>query len=129
MGALLVGAVLATGACRDDAEPTRPSAQPQTSDFQQTALTTVGDPLIAYARQIPGFGGFFLDRNGVPTVYLKDPSQRATAEQVLGGVVREFGYTPSQMRVLKGDYDYLQLATWHGRALSRVFAVGAHRSG
>jgi hypothetical protein len=57
LGTVLIGVVLATGACRDAFEPTRPNAGPQSPNLQVSAQVTAGDPLIAYANQIPGFAG------------------------------------------------------------------------
>ena len=126
--ALLAGVILATGACRDDSEPTGPGV-PDPSSALQAAQATTGDPLGAYARRIPGFGGFFIDGSYQPTVYLKNPQQqRATAQQVLSGAMREFGFAPSQLRVLQGQYTYLQLAAWHRKAWPILFSRvrGAH---
>ena len=43
---------------------------------------SVNDP-VGLARGVRGFGGFFLDREGAPTVYLADPSERGAAERAL----------------------------------------------
>ena len=40
------------------------------------------DDPIALARTVPGFGGFFYDVDGSPTIYLKDAGQRGRAERV-----------------------------------------------
>ena len=38
---------------------------------------------LAVAHVVPGFGGYFLDASGQPTVYLTDPGRRSEAEQAL----------------------------------------------
>jgi hypothetical protein len=45
---------------------------PEIAERRQEAQGVGLDPLLAHARNIPGFGGFVLDRDGQPTVYLKD---------------------------------------------------------
>ncbi|MEZ0334697.1 MAG: hypothetical protein ACAI18_11860, partial [Gemmatimonadales bacterium] len=67
--------------------------------------------------------GFFLDRDGQPTVYLKDARQRGTAEAGLAGTLRELGMTTSQLRILKGEFDYLQLNDWFTRAAPAALAI------
>ena len=104
---LVVGSVIITTACQDESPTTGPSAPPDLPDLQQVPVSA--DPLLAHARAIPGFGGFFLDRNGRPTVYLKDASQRRSAEVALAGTLRQLGASSSQLQVLQADYDYLQL--------------------
>ncbi len=120
--ALLIGSTLVVGACRDDAPPTGPSAPP-TPALTQAAQDPWPDPLLAYARAIPGFGGLFLDPNGVPTVYLTDLRQRSTAERVLGGELRRLGAATSQLRVVQGDYEYLQLHDWFTKAMPQALGV------
>lgn len=57
--------------------------------------------LARMSQAIPGFGGFFYDRSGRATVYLTDPADpRAVA--LLG----------PDVRVLRGDFDFVALRTW-----------------
>ncbi len=61
-------------------------------------------------RQVPGFGGFYLDR-GIPTVYLTDVQQRAAAEAALASQ----GHDPSLVQVRKADFSFAELEHWRGR--------------
>ena len=116
-----MGSVIITTACQDESPTTGPSARPDLPDLQQVPVSA--DPLLAHARAIPGFGGFFLDRNGRPTVYLKDASQRRSAGVALSGTLRQLGASSSQLQVLQADYDYLQLNDWFTRAGPEALAV------
>ena len=49
--------------------------------------------------------------------------QRAAAERALGGFLREHGLAPSRLRVLKTDFDYLQLHGWFRRLSPGVLAA------
>ena len=126
---LVMGSVVVAGACRDDSVPVGPEASPSTPALERAAQGPPGaqdnspDPQVAYARAIPGFGGLFLDRDGVPTVYLTDARERGRAEQVLDGALRELGATGSQLRVVRGDYDYLQLDGWLNRLAPEALVV------
>ena len=122
-GVLVGGSALAIGACHDDSPITGPSPGPEIAELRQEAQGVGLDPLLAHARHIPGFGGFFLDRDGQPTVYLKDARQRGTAEAGLAGTLRELGMTSSQLRILKGNFDYLQLNDWFTRAAPAALAI------
>jgi hypothetical protein len=75
---LVAGTVL-FNACSDTTQPTPASDDKVGFD----PLQQPDDP-IALVRNIPGFGGFFFDREGVPTVYLRDVSARAQVERALG---------------------------------------------
>lgn len=73
--------------------------------------------------QIPGFGGFYVDRSGTPTVYLMAGADRAPAEQALGAFIRARGLTPEALRVVTADYSYRQLETWYHRLSPEALAV------
>jgi hypothetical protein len=121
LGLPAAAAALAVTACRETFEPTS-GKQPSTADLQQLAQQSSPDPL-ALGRTIPGFGGLFLDSNGKPSVYLTDLRQRAAAERALSGFAVAEGFAPSQLNVLKGDFDYLTLDSWMSRATPEVLAV------
>jgi hypothetical protein len=75
------------------------------------------------AQAVPGFGGYFLDGAGVPAVYLTDASQRPAAEQALAGFLADQGFAPADLRVLQGQYEYVQLDEWYRQARRSVFSV------
>jgi hypothetical protein len=126
--ALLAATVLAA-ACRDEPSPVGPAPQPEGPALQRaqgapSAGRVAPDPQAALARDIPGFGGFFLDpATGAPTVYLTDVRQRGAAERALAQTLGEHGATPAQLRVVQGDYDYQQLDGWLDQMASDALAV------
>src|SRR5262245_62712844 len=70
-GALLAaGMLVAVGACSDVSNHTGPS-EPATAPSLEPRVQqpSANDP-VALAHGVRGFGGFFLDRAGAPTVYL-----------------------------------------------------------
>ena len=77
--ALAVATTLGIGACSDDTVlPTAPAAVPDLA--QVGAQQELADDPVALARAVPGFGGFFVDDQGTPTVYLANPGQRGERE-------------------------------------------------
>jgi hypothetical protein len=85
-GATAAGALLFLATCSDQRQPTGPSEDPSGPDL--TPFQGSPEDPVALARAVPGFGGFFLDARGNPTMYLKDPGQRARAEQALAPYLR-----------------------------------------
>jgi hypothetical protein len=123
LGLPLAALVLAVSACQESVEP-NPTAgiPPESPELQRLAQEPSPDP-VALARVVPGFGGLFLDSSGRPAVYLTDPRQRGVAERALAGFARSEGFSPTQLQVLKGDFDYLTLDAWTGRATPEALAV------
>jgi hypothetical protein len=124
LNVLVVAGAGATAACNDDSSTTGPSPRPEPEPPQlaQSQGVTL-DPLLTQAQAVPGFGGFFLDQGGRPTVYLKDPGQRGAAEQALAGTLRALGKSPTDLTVMKGTYEYRQLHQWFTRAQPEALAV------
>jgi hypothetical protein len=121
-GAVAIGVLLASAACQDvpPPSPTEPDAR-----FAVSPAAVSDDPApdpLDVAKVVPGFGGYFLD-NGVPTVYLTDPSRRPEAENALAGFLADRGFTASALRVRQASYDWSQLDAWHEKAWPRVLAV------
>lgn len=116
------GSLLVAAACSDQNEPVAPSTQPESSSLKPTLQAADDDP-IALARAVPGFGGFYLDSQGTPVVYLKNAAERSNAEQALEPFFRAHGLAASQLRVLPAKYDWAQLERWQARASAEVLAV------
>jgi hypothetical protein len=126
LGLLLLSSALFAGACRDDSPLSGPTPPGGSLDSPSSPLGTLGraEPHLAYARAIPGFGGLFLDPGtGVPTVYLTDLRQRSSAQTTLSGALSDLGFAPSRLQVLQGDYDFIQLDTWLGKAAPEALAL------
>ncbi|MGH7580668.1 MAG: hypothetical protein ACREM9_10885, partial [Gemmatimonadales bacterium] len=116
---LAVGAVLVLASCTDQTDPVAPS---QTPDPALAARQGTGKDPNALGRVVPGFGGFFLDAQGVPTVYLKDAGKRGDVEQALAPYLRARGMVPGRLQVRRGDYDWSQLERWFSGASAEALA-------
>lgn len=115
-----IGVVIA--ACSDTTQPTTPADQTQSSPDFRTAQQPAADPN-GLARGVRGFGGFFIDEQGTPTIYLKDAAQRGNAERALGAWLQTRGLAPSALRVLKGDFTWADLERWQVQASEQVLGV------
>jgi hypothetical protein len=123
--ALAAAAIVALGSCSDDT--TQPSAPGGPSAAPDMALTAaqqdLADDPVALARTVPGFGGFFVDAQGTPTVYLTNAGQRAAAEQALGPWFRERGRPAAALRVLPARFAWTDLERWYAQATPEALAV------
>ena len=120
-GVAVAGALLFVASCSDQRGPAGPSEDPTDvglSPAQSAALEPA-----ALARAVPGFGGFFIDAQGAPTVYLRDPGRRGQVEQALAPYLRAHGLGTARLKVLKGDYDWAQLEGWWVSASAEALAV------
>lgn len=120
---LFLMAAAALAACDRGPEPLGPDAHAGGAT-QLAAVSTdpTPDPL-AVAQAVPGFGGYFIDETGAPTVYLTDPAQRPAAEVALAGFLSSFGWSASDLRVRQGQYGYAQLDGWYRGSWARALAV------
>ncbi len=121
VAALLAFALGAAG-CSDGSQPTVPSDQPDDPSLRAATQGRPDDPH-ALARGVRGFGGFFLDAQGTPTVYLKDAGQRANAEQVLAPWLRANGLGGTGLQVRHGQFDWTELERWQGQVSAEALAV------
>lgn len=77
---------------------------------------TIDDLFAEVAKQVPAFGGMFIDSQGNLSVYLLDPTQKAAAESAIASVFGRDRIPPNGVRVLPGQYGFLQLKEWFNRA-------------
>lgn len=119
---LAVAAVLAVAACQGDPTPTAPRATPVSPSLQvgQGAGAPSADEL---DRQIPGFGGFFLDRDGSPTVYITRGNGRGPAERALAGYLSARGLSAAALQVREATYGWQQLQRWQDAATNGAFQI------
>ena len=114
---LVAGTVLFS-ACSDTTQPSTPAQE-------SVGLEPVQEPddPVALVRGIPGFGGFFFDREGVPTVYLRDEAARAQVERALGPWLATQDIRPAALRVRRADYDWASLERWQGGATGATLSM------
>ena len=113
---LLAAAALVLAACQDSSSPTSP-------DFALAGAQSGDLPAAAeFARQVPGFGGFYLDASGAPVVYLTSGASQAAAARVLAGYLRAKGLSTASIRVLQARYNWQQLDRWQAAATPAALA-------
>lgn len=112
------GSLLLAAACTQTDDVAGPSSQRPSPRVSQEAQAPSPDDL---DRMVPGFGGFFLDRTGTPTVYLTEAGSRGAAERALDGYLARRG--PGQLRVARAQYQYRQLEGWYQRLTPAALAV------
>jgi hypothetical protein len=120
--AWVAGTAILAGACSETTQPNIPTDQSPSSPDLRTAQQPAADPN-GLARGVRGFGGFFFDAQGTPTIYLKDAGQRGNAERALAGWLQARGLSPASIRVLKGDFDWSDLEQWQVQASEQVLGV------
>ena len=119
---LAAGAALAISACQENSTPTSPDA----GLVPNAARQSRGPELPSAAefdRQVPGFGGFFLTRDGIPTVYLTRGANRAPAERLLAGYLAAKGLSTAAVHVAEARYGWKQLERWQESATVEALAV------
>ncbi len=119
---LITGTILLASSCSNDS--TQPTPTTDQLDAAKIAVQqgSPDDP-VALARSVPGFGGFFVDEQGTPTIYLKDAGQRGVAETALAPWFTSRGRALATMRVLKADFDWSELDRWFTQTSAEALGV------
>lgn len=120
--ALAAAATIAIAACQDAPAPTavEPAVpSPALQRSQGSGLPSAAE----LDRQIPGFGGFFLDGSGTPTVYVSRGASRAPVDRALGRYLNGRGLAASSTRVLEGRFGWAQLERWQIAATESAFEI------
>jgi hypothetical protein len=116
-----LGLALLVAGCSDMGQPAAPSdpSDPSLAAARQGISEHPND----LARAVPGFGGFFLDAAGTPTVYLRDPARKSEVARALGPYFRAAGIQPSLLRVQHGQFDWALLERWQAGPGNAALAV------
>lgn len=117
---LAAGLVVVAASCRDSSTPAEPDADllaARAQAAQSADLPSTGE----LDRQVPGFGGFYLDASGTPTIYLTRGSARANAERALAGYLNARGLGVASLRVQEARYGWQQLERWQAAATMAAF--------
>lgn len=122
LAALAAVILLVSGACSDAPTAAAPGDAPRLSASASVSSDPAPDQM-AVAAAVPGFGGYFIDASGAPTVHLVDASARPAAEQALAGFLADRGWTAEDLRVRAADYSYAQLDAWYRQVRPDAFAV------
>ena len=119
---LAAGLVIVAASCRDSSNPTGPDAGLLAARGGQAGAPADLPSNAELARQIPGFGGFYFDASGTPTVYLTRGSARAGAEGALAAYLRAQGLGVAALKVQQAQYAWQQLERWKSVATDAAFA-------
>lgn len=118
---LTVCAVLLAAACSDQDQNLTPTDVPNPS-LKATAQQPVTNPN-ALARAVQGFGGFYYDAAGAPTMYLKDPGQRGNAERALSPYLSSHGVAASRVQVKPGRFSWAELESWQSKVSAEALKL------
>jgi hypothetical protein len=110
-------------ACSELDSPSGPSAAEPPEPAFAVQAGDRGDEMSALARTVPGFGGLYLDDDGVPTLWLRNPAGRATAEPAVRAFLRARDIDAASLNVRQATHDWQQLERWFDRANDEVFAL------
>jgi len=93
----------------------------------RSPVRTIDDEFADLATTIPGFGGMYIDENGVLNVFVTNPPA-AVPNEPIEAILTKLGEGPraqslaASKLIRKGDYDYRQLRDW----FVTLNAVGDH---
>lgn len=118
--ALACGVVLLATACSDQNEPAAPTGPDAAS--RAIAQGRSDDPN-ALGRSVRGFGGFFYDESGAPTMYLTQAAQRGAAEQAISPYLQKHGIAAGRVQVRQGRFAWDDLETWKTRISTEAIGV------
>jgi hypothetical protein len=97
---------------------------------QAPGIESLDDQFAAIARQVPGFGGLYLDQDGTMKVYMegqKGPVNDNLISSLEGVITREIGggerLTHSGVEVIEGQYGFLDLQSWHQELSPAVLSI------
>jgi hypothetical protein len=116
-------AVLLFGACSPDREPTSPTDNTPDLAGGQASQGSELPSAAEFDRRVPGFGGFYLNADGTPTVYLTRGSSRAPAERALAGYLSAKGLSIAAVHVMEAQYRWQQLQRWQQAATVAALAI------
>jgi hypothetical protein len=117
---LAAALVMVAASCRDSSNPVEPDAGLLAARGQAGPAADLPSAE-ELDRQVPGFGGLFLDASGTPTVYLTRGSARANAERALAAYLNAQGLGVAALRVQEAQYGWQQLERWKAAATAAAF--------
>ncbi|MFL5517664.1 MAG: hypothetical protein ACJ8DJ_16020 [Gemmatimonadales bacterium] len=113
-----VAALLAFAACSDQNQPSGPDVPADLTRVQGQP-----DDANALARAVPGFGGFFYDAQGRPTMYLTTPTARGAAERALAPYLQKHGVATGRIQTRPAAHTWDQLERWRGQVSPSALAT------
>jgi hypothetical protein len=108
--AVMVGIAIVLGGCA----AFQPGLDNQT--LQPNQPLTLDDKFVQIARSVPSFGGMFFDNQQNLNIYLTDQMQIASAQSEIASVLG-ISVPQANVRVLRGEHNFIELKRWHDRAI------------
>ena len=108
-------------ACSDQNQPAAPNDRPDAA--LRAAPQGPGLNPNALARGVRGFGGFFYDESGSPTMYLKDAAQRGNAERALMPYLQRHGVAAGRIQVRPGRFSWDELEAWQAKVSAEALKL------
>lgn len=119
---------MVTWSCSSPASSNGEFSEPPYAKAKKVSVQA--DSLTDFSQQIPGFGGLFINDSGQLSIYLIHPDkQEAKAREVLSNselIAKALSNTSasvSEIKVLKGQYTFLELHNWKKEVSSKVLAI------
>jgi|KBSSwiStaDraftv2_1062776.scaffolds.fasta_scaffold54962_3 hypothetical protein len=118
---LAAGLVVVVASCSESPNPAEPDTGLVAARGGQAGAPADLPSDAELERQVPGYGGFFLDNAGAPTVYLTRGSDRGNAERALSGYLNGRGLGAGALKVRVARYNWKQLERWQAAATVAAF--------
>jgi hypothetical protein len=119
-----------TGDTGKVAMSTGKSSQVVSAAPAQSPGQSLDEQFAAIARQVPGFGGMYLDQDGTMKVYMvgqKEPVTDNLISSLDDVITREIGggerLAHSGVEVIEGQYNFLDLHSWHQDLSPAVLSI------
>jgi len=112
--AVATAALLLLAACQDTPNPAGPDSGAALQVAQGGELPSATD----LNRSIPGFGGFFVDQDGSPTVFLSRGADRGRAELALRGYLQKTGVA---LKIREAKFAWKDLERWQQDVTGAAF--------
>jgi hypothetical protein len=100
---MLVGGVILLAACQEVSGPI------DTDSSRADPLNAVSVDQVALSRQLPSFGGMFLDETGRPNVYVTDMRDESRIRARLAAFALANGFDASDIQVLRSEFSFARL--------------------
>lgn len=104
----VLGGVVAAAACAAG----QPPRTGETPAANRTSMETYDDRLVRVEARASGFGGMFIDPQGLLAVYLTNPSEIGAARSAIEAVFGANWIPSAGLRAVQGQYVVSQLKRW-----------------
>jgi len=123
--ALVLTLTLAAVACGEPPAPTQPTAADRAASALASDIRPAEQHLHTLAREVEGFGGYFIDSNGVVVGYVTDLARGEALRRRLEAAVRagRLGSRTRSIAIRKGQFDFPSLARWRDIVSGQLLGI------